>query len=181
MKESRLRGLMNRLCQQLARAVPGAQSLRVALHRARGVTIGKGVWIGYDVVLDTSRPFAITLEDGCVLSLRVTVLAHFREVQGVTVGRDAFVGAGALILPGVVIGQGAVVAAGSVVTRSVPPFTMVQGNPAKPVAACGIPLGPATTAREFSRNLRPLSNRAAASAQQQTPDEAANVASRSES
>ena len=137
MREFPLRGFTNRIFQQLARAVPGARSLRIALHRARGVHIGKNVWIGYDVVLDTSRPFAIRLEDGCVLSLRVTLLAHFREVQGVTVGRDAFVGAGALILPGVAIGEGAVVAAGSVVTRSVPPFTMVQGNPAVPVAQCG--------------------------------------------
>ncbi len=156
MREFPLRGFTNRVLQHLARAVPGATTLRVTLHRARGVKIGENVWIGYDVVLDTSRPFAITLEDGCVLSLRVTVVAHFREVQGVTVGRNAFVGAGALILPGVVIGEGAVVAAGSVVTRSVPPFTMVQGNPAIAVAKCGLPLRPNTTMKDFSRNLRPL-------------------------
>jgi serine acetyltransferase len=156
MKESALRGLANRLLQHLARMLPGAQSLRVALHRARGVQIGQNVWIGYDVVLDTSRPFLITLEDGCVLSMRVTVLAHFRESTGVKIERDAFVGAGALILPNVVIGQGAVVAAGSVVTRSVAPLTMVQGNPAVPVAKCGIPLGPKTTLKEFSRQLKPL-------------------------
>ncbi len=140
---------------------PGAQSVRVALHRARGVKIGKDVWIGYDVVLDTSRPFNITLEDGCVVSMRVTILAHFRESTGVRIERDAFVGAGALILPNVVIGQGAVVAAGSVVTRSVPPGIMVQGNPAVPVAKCGIPLGPTTTLKEFTGNLRPVPSRSA--------------------
>jgi len=159
MKESWPRALANRVLQHLARILPGAQTLRVALHRARGVRIGKGVWIGYDVVLDTSRPFLITLEDGCVLSMRVTVLAHFRESTGVRIEQDAFVGAGALILPNVVIGRGAVVAAGSVVTRSVPPMIMVQGNPAVPVARCGIPLGPDVTVKEFSRRLRPVATR----------------------
>jgi serine acetyltransferase len=156
MKESLVRGLINRICQGMARSVPGARSLRPALHRVRGVKIGKGVWIGYDVVLDTSQPNLITLEDNCVLSLRVTVLAHFRENRGVKIEKDAFVGAGALILPNVTVGEGAVVAAGSVVTRSVPSFTLVQGNPAVPVARCGIPIGPGTSAGEFSRNLRPL-------------------------
>lgn len=164
MKEFPLRGMINRVLQHVARAAPGAKSLRVALHRARGVNIGEGVWVGYDVVLDTSRPFAITLEDRCVISLRVTILAHFREVEGVRIGRDAFIGAGALILPGVVVGEGAVVAAGSVVTRSVPPFTMVQGNPAAPVAQCGIPLGPEIPLQEFTRKLRPLPRRPAQTA-----------------
>jgi hypothetical protein len=42
----------------------------------------------------------------------------------------ASVGAGAVILPGVVIGMGAMVGAGAVVTRSVPPYAIVTGNPA---------------------------------------------------
>jgi acetyltransferase-like isoleucine patch superfamily enzyme len=170
MKESPLRGLINRICQELARVMPGAQSLRVALHRARGVQIGKNVWIGYDVVLDTSQPSNIVLEDGCCLNMRVTVLAHFRESKGVRIERDAFIGAGALILPNVVIGHGAVVAAGSVVTRSVPPMTMVQGNPAAPVAKCGIPLGPKTTLKDFTRNLRPATLRKPKPAKQNEPD-----------
>lgn len=156
MKEFAIRGLTNRLFQNLARVAPGASSLRVALHRGRGVQIGKNVWIGYDVVLDTSRPYAIKLEDDCIVSMRVTILAHFRETEGVTVCRGAFIGAGALILPGVVIGENAVVAAGSVVTRSVAPSTLVQGNPATPVAKCEIPLTRAKTVKEFSRSLRPL-------------------------
>jgi acetyltransferase-like isoleucine patch superfamily enzyme len=158
MKENLLRGFVNRFCQHLARILPGARSLRVAMHRARGVQIGSDVWIGYDVVLDTSRPSMITLEDGCVLSMRVTVLAHFRESTGVKIERGAFVGAGALILPNVVIGHGSVVAAGSVVTRSVPPQTLVQGNPAIPVARCGISIGPETTMKEFSQQLRPITS-----------------------
>jgi serine acetyltransferase len=159
MKEGAFRGLKNRILQHLARILPGAQTLRVALHRARGVRIGKNVWIGYDVILETSRPHLITIEDGSTISMRVTVLAHFRETTGVKIERDVFVGAGAMILPSVVIGCGAVVTAGSVVTRSVPPMTVVQGNPAVPVARCGIPLSPGITVKEFSRNLKPVASR----------------------
>ena len=66
-KENLLKGIANRILQQLARSMPGATSLRVKLHRARGVKIGMGVWIGYDVILETSRPQLITLGDRCSL------------------------------------------------------------------------------------------------------------------
>ena len=47
------------------------------------------------------------------------------------IGKDCWIGARAVILPGVTIGDCSVVAAGSVVTKDVPPYTMVAGNPAK--------------------------------------------------
>lgn len=156
MKESSLRGLINRFLQHLARILPGARTLRVALHRARGVKIGKNVWIGYDVILETSRPYLITIGDGSSISMRTTVIAHFRETKGVTIEQDVFVGPGVIILPNVVVGRGAVVTAGSVVTRPVPPMTVVQGNPAIPVARCGIPLRPDVKMKEFSRGLNPV-------------------------
>jgi tetrahydrodipicolinate N-acetyltransferase len=49
----------------------------------------------------------------------------------VRICREAFIGIGAIVLPGVEIGEHAVVAAGAVVTRSVAPYTMVAGVPAK--------------------------------------------------
>jgi heptaprenylglycerol acetyltransferase len=152
-KESAIRGLINRLFQNLARILPGAQTLRVKLHRARGVHIGKDVWIGYDVILDTSRPHLITIGDRASVGIRATVIAHFKETQGVTIEEDAFIGPGVLILPNVVIGRGAVVTAGSVVTKSVPPMTMVQGNPAIAIAKCGVPLSPEISLKAFSRRL----------------------------
>lgn len=156
MNENWLPAIGNRCLQLLARMLPGATTLRVMLHRARGVRIGENVWIGYDVILDSSRPNLITIQDGASISMRVTVIAHFRESQGVRIERDAFIGPGAIILPNVVVGRGAVVTAGSIVTQSVPPMTVVQGNPAFPVARCAIPLGPNVTVKEFSSRLTPL-------------------------
>jgi UDP-2-acetamido-3-amino-2,3-dideoxy-glucuronate N-acetyltransferase len=49
------------------------------------------------------------------------------------VRRGASIGANATLLPGLTVGEGAMVAAGAVVTRDVPPHTLVQGNPARPV------------------------------------------------
>ena len=164
MKEKFFRGVKNRLLQCVARFLPGARTLRPRLHRARGVRIGAQVWIGYDVILETSRPYLITIEDGAGIGMRAMIIAHFRELQGVKIEEDAFIGPGAIILPNVVIGRGAVVAAGSVVTRSVPPMTMVQGNPATPVAKCGVSLAGKTTVREFSQRLRPLDTPLASSA-----------------
>jgi acetyltransferase-like isoleucine patch superfamily enzyme len=132
------------------------------LHRARGVKIGKNVFISEDVILETACPDLITIEDRAWIGIRVTVIAHMREqFQGVIIEKEAFVGPGVIILPNVTVGHGAVVTAGSVVTRSVPPMTVVQGNPAVPVARCGVPLTPETSIKEFSLKLKPIAGRMA--------------------
>lgn len=51
--------------------------------------------------------------------------------EPVIIGDDVWIGARSIILPGVIIGTGAIIAAGSVVTKSVAPYTIVGGNPAK--------------------------------------------------
>jgi maltose O-acetyltransferase len=51
----------------------------------------------------------------------------------VTIGDRAWIGFRALVLPGVTIGEGAVIAAGAVVTKDVPPYTIVGGNPAREI------------------------------------------------
>ena len=158
MRDTLLRGLKNRLLQHLARFGPGSK-LRVYLHRARGVRIGKGVWIGYDVILDTSRPDLITIEDDVAISMRAMVIAHFKESKGVKIERGAFIGPGAIVLPNLIVGHGAVVKAGSVVSQSIPPGTIVQGNPAIPVAKCEIPLYQDISLREFAKGVKPLVSR----------------------
>ena len=156
MAEKRLSGLKNRLLQHIARSAPGATSLRVWCHRNRGITIGKDAWIGYDCILETSYPELISIGDRVVISVRTTIVAHFHGSHGVRIEDDVFIGPGVIILPNLTIGCGAVVSAGSVVTMSVPPWTVVQGNPAKPIAKSGLPLGMATPMKEFLAKLRPL-------------------------
>jgi acetyltransferase-like isoleucine patch superfamily enzyme len=162
-----LAGFRSRVLQVLALYAPGATTIRVRLHRWRGVSIGQGAFIGTDALIETSKPHLVSIGNGVVIGIRAVIIAHFRDSTevdeagrdvGVTVriGDDAFIGPGVLILPNVTIGYGAVVNAGSVVTRSVPALTMVQGNPAKPVAKCGIPLGADTSLKEFSRRLKPV-------------------------
>jgi heptaprenylglycerol acetyltransferase len=168
-RESIARGLVNRVLGVAARTAPGATSLRVWLHRARGVKIGEDTFIGSDALIETSCPHLVSIGRGVAIGIRATLIAHFRDAisadaevdrssdaVSIRIDDDAFIGAGAIIMPNVTIGKGAVVTAGSVVTKSVPAMTMVHGNPAEPVARCGVPLGLSTPIKQFYRQLRPL-------------------------
>lgn len=154
MEERLWPGLKNRFLQALARHAPGATTWRVWLNRWRGVHIGKDVWIGYDAIIETSSPELVTIGDRATVQIRATIIAHFREQRGVVIEEDATVGPGAIILPNVTIGRGSIVAAGSVVTKSVPPQTLVQGNPAQAIAKVEIPLRLDVSVKEFSKGLR---------------------------
>jgi acetyltransferase-like isoleucine patch superfamily enzyme len=48
-----------------------------------------------------------------------------------TIGNDVWIGLGAIVLSGISVGDGAVIGAGAVVSRSVPPYAVVAGNPAR--------------------------------------------------
>jgi acetyltransferase-like isoleucine patch superfamily enzyme len=154
--ENALIGLKNRILQLIAMVSPGAQSTRIWCHRMRGVEMGEDVWIGSGAMIENAYPWLVSIGNRVIIGVRVTIIAHFHEVQGVSIGDDVFVGPGVIILPGTKIGAGAVVTAGSVVTTSVPSGIMAQGNPARPVAKCGIPLGFRTSGREFAKHLRSL-------------------------
>jgi phosphonate metabolism protein (transferase hexapeptide repeat family) len=56
---------------------------------------------------------------------------NWRAEHKVTLGHDVWIGHGAIIMPGVTIGNGAIVGSGSIVTKDVPAWQIIVGNPAK--------------------------------------------------
>lgn len=121
-------------------------NLRVTLQRLRGVKIGKHVFIGGNVSIDNAYPDYVILEDDCAINANVTIMAHSNPKQHfegildaylekVVIKKGAWIAIGAIILPGVTIGEYSVISAGSVVSLSVPPYSIVRGNPAKVVTS----------------------------------------------
>jgi acetyltransferase-like isoleucine patch superfamily enzyme len=120
------------------------------------IAIGDNVFIGANTILDCV--VSIHIEDDvlisyqCILadsdnhsvdySIRKKDLASWRDgkhdwsttiSRPIVVSKGAWIGARAIILKGVTIGEGAIVGAGSVVTKDVPAWTMVAGNPARAI------------------------------------------------
>ncbi|MEH7581800.1 DapH/DapD/GlmU-related protein, partial [Priestia megaterium] len=61
------------------------------------------------------------------------IFEGYTKREPVIIEDRVWIGARCIILPGVTIGKGATVGAGAVVTKDVPPYTVVAGNPAKVV------------------------------------------------
>ena len=104
----------------------------------RKVFFGENNVINFGCLFD-GRHFPIHIGDNVSIGPEATILTlgHdprspiFEDKGGpVKIGDRSWIGYRAIILPGVEIGEGAVVGAGAVVTRDVPPYTIVAGNPA---------------------------------------------------
>ena len=108
------------------------------------LTVGDGTWIGQAAFLHAAGGLHIGRDVGigphvCVLTSthdeaaapRMPVMDAPLRFAKVELGDGCDLGVGAIVLPGVTVGEGAVVGAGSVVTRDVPPYAVVAGNPAR--------------------------------------------------
>jgi acetyltransferase-like isoleucine patch superfamily enzyme len=121
----------------------------VIAQKGTGITIGNrtgisarayfagqgGIAIGDDVIMGPN--VQIFSENHNFTDLSLTIKEQGVTKQGVNIGNNCWLGAGATILAGVSIGDGSVVAAGSVVTRSVPANSIVAGTPAKIIKSRG--------------------------------------------
>jgi acetyltransferase-like isoleucine patch superfamily enzyme len=93
------------------------------MHAGGGIDIGRNVGVGPCVKILTSR-HAEAGRDVPILHSPITFLK-------VTIEDDADIGIGAILLPGVTIGRGAQIGAGALVTKSVPAYAVAAGNPAQ--------------------------------------------------
>lgn len=111
----------------------------VLVNHAEFVTVGKNVYVNHAcsmLALGT-----ITIEDDVLIGPKANLLSEGHPldpnnrkamvVSPVVIKRNAWIGAGATILPGVTVGENAIVAAGAVVSKDVPANTVVAGVPAK--------------------------------------------------
>jgi len=108
---------------------------------------GKYIHLGRNVFINHGCSFldlgGITIEDDVMIGPRVNITPENHPVEvserktlvpdAVVIKRNAWIGAGATILPGVTVGENSVVAAGAVVTKDVPANTVVAGVPAKTI------------------------------------------------
>jgi maltose O-acetyltransferase len=90
------------------------------------VTIGDYVMMGPEVVIISQNHLFNRTDTPMALQ-------GFGDPKRIIIGNDVWIGWGVMILPGVKIGDGAIVGAGAVVTKDVPPYSIVAGNPAKVV------------------------------------------------
>lgn len=137
----------NRIREAMAREAEQLGWTPVALVHptvvvARGAAIGPGAYVGAgSIVSPGARVGAhvvinnhVSVGHDCVMEDFSQASPGARISGGCVVGRSAFLGSNAALLPGCRVGEGAVVGANSVVLRSVAPHTTVMGVPAKIVA-----------------------------------------------
>ena len=116
-----------------------------SISSPKNMTIGDNVWIGDNFYAKAEGK--ITIKSGCIISRNCEIWTSNHNydsedlkmipydkrfiLKPVTINENVWIGSKVIIIPGVEIGEGAVIAAGSVVTKNVPAYAVVGGNPAQ--------------------------------------------------
>jgi acetyltransferase-like isoleucine patch superfamily enzyme len=98
------------------------------------VSIQTGVYIPINTLIEDDvfiGPHAIFTNDKYMINPQV--YSKKPELKGPIIRKGSRIGAGSVILPGIEIGEYSIVGAGSVVTKNVPPYSVVVGNPARKI------------------------------------------------
>ena len=112
------------------------------LIQIHGGKIGKGVFIGQEVLIDYDYCFLLEIGDGAVISARTIIEFHDSclpnvlgeakaKIGRVKIGKRSYIGVNTVILPGVKIGDSAIVGACSLVIRDIPTEEVWGGIPAR--------------------------------------------------
>lgn len=115
---------------------------RFRVGNRRNIVLGPDCAINPDVYLAGAHDIRVgrnvVFSIGCKVIDTGLDVDRFLEVdhpphvsKAIVIEDDVWIGAAAIILSGVTIGRKSVVAAGAIVTRDVPPYTLVAGNPAR--------------------------------------------------
>ncbi len=119
-------------------------SMMFLYRRVYGMDIGRDVRISMGARLDKTNPKGVHIGDFTAITSGAAILTHDfvnRLHTDVYIGRNCFIGYGAIVLPGVRIGDSVIVTGNSVVGRDVPSNSIVMGNPAR-VVESNIVTGP---------------------------------------
>lgn len=119
-------------------------SMMFLYRKVYGMDIGRDVRISMGARLDKTNPKGIHIGDFTAITSGAAILTHDfvnRLHTDVYIGRNCFIGYGAIVLPGVRIGDSVIVTGNSVVGRDVPSNSIVMGNPAR-VVESNIVTGP---------------------------------------
>ena len=120
----------------------GHQSILKGYH-AGDLRIGDGTWIGPRCFFHAAGNLTIGANVGIAPGVKIITSAHREagrelpilhapiQFSPVVIQDDADIGVGAVVLPGVTVGRGAQVGAGAVVTKDIEPYSVVAGNPAR--------------------------------------------------
>lgn len=139
-----MKGLLKKVIKALFPLIPFL-SLRIFALKICGYSIGRNVYLPSSLVISDlkTRTKNLIIKDRVSIGPNVLIItdsspnnSRLKKIfpllsKTVIIEEDVWIGANVTILPGVIIEKCSVIGAGSIVTKDVPPFSVVIGNPAR--------------------------------------------------